>query len=59
MSFRFEDPEATPPSGHQCQPRYERIECDGPGRYFLVYRLPTGEQVRVQLAPGRLPLEPA
>jgi hypothetical protein len=32
------------------QPRYERLTTDGPGRYFLHARLPSGEPVRVQLA---------
>jgi hypothetical protein len=31
------------------QPRYERLVSEGPGRFFLVTRLPSDELVRVQL----------
>jgi hypothetical protein len=37
------------------QPRFEGLVCDGLGRFFLVYRGESDEQVRVQLAPPRYP----
>ena len=46
MSFEMTDPPA--PWG-SCQPKFDRLVCDGPGLYFLVYHLPSGEEVRVQL----------
>ena len=35
------------------QPKFDRLVCDGPGLYFLVYRLPSGKEVRVQLSAPR------
>jgi hypothetical protein len=49
MEFRFErDPGPAPWGPHQ--PKFEHIVTDGPGRYFLVGRLTSGEPVRIQLA---------
>jgi hypothetical protein len=48
MEFRFVWSEGPAPWG-SVQPKFERIETDGPLRYFLVGRLTTGEPVRVQL----------
>ena len=48
MESRFERPPGPSPWGPH-QPKFERIETDGPHRYFLVGRLTTGEPVRVQL----------
>jgi hypothetical protein len=33
------------------QPQVERLERDGAERHFLVYRLPTGQETRVELGP--------
>ena len=49
MEFRFERDKGPAPWGSH-QPKFERIVTDGPGRYFLVGRLASGEPVRVQLA---------
>ena len=40
------------------QPKFEELACDGPGRFFLVYRGEFDEQVRVQLAPTSYPSQP-
>ena len=47
MSFEMTEPPA--PWGAR-QPKFERLVCDGPGLYFLVYLQPSGEEVRVQLS---------
>jgi hypothetical protein len=40
------------------QPKFEHLEYDEPGRFFLVHRSPTGEPVRVQLIPPEPPRRP-
>jgi hypothetical protein len=58
MEFRFErDKDPAPWGTHQ--PKFERILTDGPGRYFLVGRLTSGEPVRVQLAAGSVRKPPS
>jgi hypothetical protein len=48
MTSSFERSEPSDPwSGRQ--PRFEGLASDGPDRYFLLARLPSGEHVRVQL----------
>jgi hypothetical protein len=37
------------------QPKFEGLACDGPDRFFLVYREESGEQVRLLLAPATYP----
>jgi hypothetical protein len=37
------------------QPKFEGLGCDGPDRFFLVYRGESGEQVRLLLAPATYP----
>jgi hypothetical protein len=32
------------------QPKFERLQYDAPGRFFLIGRLASGEPVRIQLA---------
>ena len=53
MEFRFELSGGPAPWG-SFQPKFERIETDGPLLYFLVGRLTTGEPVRVQLTTARI-----
>jgi hypothetical protein len=50
VDFSFERPEDPEPWGRE-QPRFEQLQTDGPDRYYLVYRAPSGELVRVQLGP--------
>jgi len=40
------------------QPRFERLECGGTRRFFLVGRLAVGDAIRVQLASGRYEQRP-
>jgi hypothetical protein len=51
VEFRFERRDNPPPWG-SLQPKFERLVTDGPGRYFLVGRLSSGEPIRVQLSPA-------
>jgi len=37
------------------QPRFEGVASEGPDRFFLLARLPSGEPVRVQLRPVSAP----
>jgi hypothetical protein len=41
------------------QPRYERLESDGAGGFFLVARLPSGELARRELGLGSFEFGPA
>jgi hypothetical protein len=50
MDPHFEMREPPAPWGSR-QPRFERLERDDGGRYFLVYREPSGEETRVELGP--------
>ena len=40
------------------QPKFDGLACDGPGRFLLVYRGKSEEQVRVQLAPASYHSQP-
>jgi hypothetical protein len=48
MSVMFEPEDDHSPWGH-VQPRFERLEHEASGGYFLVGRLVSGEPIRVQL----------
>jgi hypothetical protein len=50
MRARFEMRWEPSPWGNR-QPTFERLERDGADRYFLVYRLPSGEETLVRLGP--------
>jgi hypothetical protein len=50
MRARFEMRDEPSPWGNR-QPKFERPERDGADRYFLVYRLASGETRRVRLGP--------
>ena len=49
-------PDPSPWGGRQ--PRFEHLATEGPDRFFLIGRDASGEQIRVQLAPGRFEAEP-
>jgi hypothetical protein len=51
VEFSFEQREPPSPWGSR-QPKFAHLLCDGPDRFYLVYRAPSGEEVRVQLEPA-------
>jgi hypothetical protein len=46
-----ENPEPPAP-WTRSQPKFERLEYEGPRRFFLVGRLPSGEPLRIRLCAG-------
>ena len=50
MRARLEMRDEPSPWGNR-QPKFERLERDGADRYYLVYRLPSGEKTRVRVGP--------
>jgi hypothetical protein len=49
VDVRFEWTDLPAPWGDR-QPKFERLESEGPDRFFLVGSLASGQQIRVQLA---------
>ena len=50
MGAHFEMREPPAPWGDR-QPRFERLERDGAGRFFLVHKGASGEETRVEIGP--------
>jgi hypothetical protein len=57
MGARFDMSDPPPPWGGR-QPKFERLERDDAGRFFLVYKGPSGEELRVEIGPARASKSP-
>jgi hypothetical protein len=57
MDIRFERRECEDP-WHGKQPKYEKLVYRGPGQFFAMTRLPSGEPTAVQLGGMTVPLSP-